>query len=110
MRTRAELCHISVSYKFPSCSSTTTFFPTVSSRPVVVPRRLIVCIIMSGDVSMLSDDDRPILAKPGPSNQNGNGHAAPNGKHDEGSSELSDDDDLPLVSVVARADASLPRH
>lgn len=56
---------------------------------------------MSDDISMLSDDDRPILAKPGPSLQNGNGHATPNGKarRSAHSSSLSDDeDDLPLVS------------
>lgn len=56
---------------------------------------------MSGDISMVSDDDRPIFAKSGPSNQNGNGHATPNGKskYGDGSSSLSEDDgDVPLVS------------
>lgn len=60
---------------------------------------------MSGDISMVSDDDRPILAKSGPSNQNGNGHATPNGKsrYGDGSSSLSEDDgDVPLVSPTVR--------
>ena len=55
---------------------------------------------MSDDISMLSDDDRPVLAKSGPSNQNGNRHATPNGKtkRRDASSSLSDDGDVPLVS------------
>lgn len=49
---------------------------------------------------MLSDDDRPLRAQPGPSNGNGaNGHVATNGNgHYQESSPLSDDDDMPLVS------------
>lgn len=54
---------------------------------------------MSGDAAMSSDDDRPI--RPGPSSMNGNGRAAPNGngRHENASSSLSEDDgDVPLVS------------
>lgn len=55
--------------------------------------------IMS-ELSMLSDDDGPLRAQPGPSNRNGtNGHVATNGNgHYRESSPLSDDDDMPLVS------------
>jgi hypothetical protein len=54
---------------------------------------------MSDDVSMLSDDDKPLRAKAGSSTANGsNGHVAAyaNGLLDE-SSALSEDDDVPLV-------------
>ena len=59
---------------------------------------------MSGDAAMSSDDDRPI--RPGPSSMNGNGRAPNgNGKHDDGSSSLSEDDgDVPLVSSIAFVD------
>ncbi|GJE92722.1 DNA topoisomerase 1 [Phanerochaete sordida] len=50
---------------------------------------------------MSSDDDRPI--RPGPSSMNGNGRAAPNGngRHENASSSLSEDDgDIPLSQSV----------
>lgn len=56
---------------------------------------------MTGDVAMSSDDDRPI--RPGPSSLNGNGHVVPNGngKPEDSSSSLSEDDgDVPLVSLT----------
>ncbi len=56
---------------------------------------------MSSDASMLSDDDRPLRAKPGPSHTNGNGHIGMNGNGGaDRSSSLSDDDEIPLVRSI----------
>ncbi|CCL98687.1 uncharacterized protein FIBRA_00690 [Fibroporia radiculosa] len=53
---------------------------------------------MSGDVDMLSEDDRPLSRKPGPSGQNG--HVASNGHGllPEESS-MSEDDEMPLSQI-----------
>lgn len=53
------------------------------------------------DVSMMSDDDRPLLSKPGPSGQNGhalNGNGNGNTNHDDYSS--MSDDDMPLSQTT----------
>ncbi|KAI0084885.1 hypothetical protein BDY19DRAFT_968621 [Irpex rosettiformis] len=72
---------------------------------------------MSGDVSMFSDDDKPLRAKAGSSTVNGtNGHVAANGngRHEE-SSPLSDGDDVPLSQTTrtksepTTPDVSAPR-
>lgn len=58
---------------------------------------------MAVDVSMSSDDDKPLVSKSGPSIQNGhsqNGHVVSNGnEHAADDSSLSEDDDMPLVSL-----------
>ncbi|PSR73198.1 hypothetical protein PHLCEN_2v10919 [Hermanssonia centrifuga] len=56
---------------------------------------------MSSDASMLSDDDRPLRAKPGPSHTNGNGHIGMNGNGGaDRSSSFSDDDEIPLSQTT----------
>lgn len=54
---------------------------------------------MSGDLSMLSDDDTPLAVKPSSSRGKQNGHVAQNGNGRVLSdSPMSEDDDMPLVS------------
>lgn len=53
---------------------------------------------MSGDVSMFSDDDRPLSLKTTAARGGQNGHVLPNGNgHALGDSSMSEDDDMPLV-------------
>lgn len=58
---------------------------------------------MSGDLSMVSDDDTPLAVKPSSSGGKQNGHTAHNGNGRVLSdSPMSEDDDMPLVSGCAR--------
>ena len=58
---------------------------------------------MSGDVSMFSDDDAPLGLKPSAARNPANGHVVQNGngRSTADSSSLSEDDDMPLVSLAA---------
>lgn len=67
---------------------------------------------MMSDVSMLSDDDQPLRVQSGPSKKNGtNGHVAANGNgRYDGSSSLSEDDDMPLVGRTIAHSMPLLMH
>ena len=57
---------------------------------------------MSGDVAMMSDDDKPLRAKPSSSGLNGSAIANGSSTHAPESSDLSEDDDMPLVCTHRR--------
>ncbi|OCH93765.1 hypothetical protein OBBRIDRAFT_789963 [Obba rivulosa] len=63
---------------------------------------------MSGDVTMSSDDDRPLKPRAGPSGRNG--HIAQNGNLRSGAiASSSDDEDMPLSQVARKSDPATPR-
>lgn len=58
---------------------------------------------MSSDLSMISDDDMPLVAKSGKPGANGLSHVVanggPNGHTANGDVDMSDDDEIPLVRI-----------
>lgn len=73
-------------------------FLLVSAPPLACLYRPSCISPMSGDVSMLSDDDRPLSLKTPATRGAQNGHVSVNGNgHALSDSSTSEDDDMPLV-------------